>query len=73
MALPDPRNLSFEAELVEVFERDGRHIAKLLVHSFFVEVDAQGLGGAHLGDRLLFNSRPAPAGPPDPTANEEAK
>lgn len=48
------RKLSFEAEVVEVFERDGRRFAKLLVHSFFLETDAAEVPGAHLGDRITF-------------------
>jgi hypothetical protein len=68
MVVSNSRDLSFEAELVEVFVRDGRHIAKLLVHSFFVEIDAAGIGEAHLGDRVRFHP-----GAITPAADEEAK
>ncbi len=50
----NPQPLAFEAEVVEVFERDGRRLAKVLVHSFFLEVDADQLAGAHLGDTVLL-------------------
>lgn len=54
-------NLAFEAEIVEVFERDGRRLAKVLVPSFFLEIDAADLATAHLGDRVLLQTH-APAG-----------
>ena len=63
------RNLTFEAEVVEVFERDGRHLAKLLVHSFFVETDAEELAGAHLGDRIVFQ----PGADAAPARQQEAE
>ena len=59
--------VSFQAEVVEMFEKDGRRVAKVLVHSFFLEVDADSLAGAHLGDSVILNSGgvvpPAPDGP----------
>jgi hypothetical protein len=45
-----------EAEVVEVFEKDGRRIAKVLVHSFFLELDADNLSGAHLGDKVFLTA-----------------
>jgi hypothetical protein len=51
-----PETASFEAEVVEVFEKDGRRVAKVLVHSFFLEIDAADLSGAHLGDKVILTA-----------------
>jgi hypothetical protein len=51
-----PQDLSFEAEIVAIFEKDGRRIAKILVHSFSLDIDARDLGDAHLGDKVNFVS-----------------
>jgi hypothetical protein len=53
---------SFEAEIVEVFEKNGRRVAKALVHPFFVEIDAAELKDAHLGDTIRFSAGPAGSG-----------
>jgi hypothetical protein len=51
-----PEITSFEAEVVEVFEKDGRRVAKVLVHSFFLEIEADNLSGAHLGDKVVLTA-----------------
>jgi hypothetical protein len=58
------RNISFEAEVVEVLERKGRHLAKIRIHSLFLEVDADSLC-AHLGDILFFQTGPGTNSPPE--------
>jgi hypothetical protein len=65
------QDLSFQAEVVAVFEREGRRVAKLLVHSFFVEIDAQDLADAHLGDTLVFSQIAEPG--PAPTTGSEPR
>jgi hypothetical protein len=56
--------MAVEAEVVEVFEKDGRRIAKVLVHSFFLEIDADNLSGAHLGDKVVLTAGAAPDAAP---------
>lgn len=53
-------NLSFEAEVVAVYEKDGRRVTRVLVHSFFLEIDAEDLADTHLGDTLVFQAGTGP-------------
>jgi len=70
-------NVALQAEVVELFEKDGRRVAKVLVHSFFLEVDADHLAGAHLGDSVILNSgrvaAPTSDGPIQPPRPVSAK
>lgn len=46
--------VSMEGEIVEIFERDGRRFARIVLTPQVVcEVAAEGFADAHLGDRVV--------------------
>ncbi len=50
--------LSFEGEIVEIFERGGQRVARIVLAPPMVcEVSAADLADAHLGDRVIVNGR----------------
>lgn len=59
MALPAGCELvSLEGEIVEIFEREGLRLARIVLNPRIVcEVTAQGFDDAHLGDRVLVEGR----------------
>lgn len=50
--------------MVAVFEEGGRRVAKVLVHSCYLEIDARALGDLHLGDRVLLQQATGSAAAP---------
>jgi|YelNatPaOPRAMG01_1025707.scaffolds.fasta_scaffold276220_2 hypothetical protein len=64
--------ISFDAEIVEVFERGGERLAKVLVHPFILEVAAEDIRDGHLGDVISMTARfEAGAGGPQPAPVSE--
>ncbi len=55
MVLPAGCDLvSMEGEIVEIFEREGRRLARIvLMPQIVCEVTAEDFGDAHLGDRVV--------------------
>ncbi len=55
MVLPAGCDLvAMEGEIVEIFEREGRRLARIVLTPQIVcEVTAQDFGDAHLGDRVV--------------------
>ena len=50
--------VSMEGEIVEIFERDGRRFARIVLTPHVVcEVAAEDFGDAHLGDRVVVNGQ----------------
>ncbi len=49
---------SAQGEIVEIFEREGRRFARILLAPHVVcDVAAEGCADAHLGDRVLVTGR----------------
>jgi hypothetical protein len=64
--------ISFDAEIVEVFERGGERLAKVLVHPFILEVAAEDIRDGHLGDVISMTAHfEAGAGDPQPAPVSE--
>ncbi len=61
MTLPGGSGLvSMEGEIVEIFEREGRRLARIVLTPQIVcEVTAQDFGDAHLGDRVVVKGHVA--------------
>ncbi len=59
MALPAGCELvSLEGEIVEIFEREGRRLARIVLNPQIVcEVTASGFEDAHLGERVIVEGR----------------
>jgi hypothetical protein len=50
--------VAMEGEIVEIFERAGRRLARIvLMPQIVCEVAAEDFGDAHLGDRVVVNGR----------------
>jgi hypothetical protein len=50
--------VSMEGEIVQLFDRGGRRLARIVLTPRLVcEVPADGLGDAHLGDRVVAEGR----------------
>lgn len=51
-----PQALSIQGEVIEIFERQNRSVARVRLESpTMVEVSADGLGELHLGDRVVVS------------------
>lgn len=55
--LAKTRKLSFQGEVVEIFERGGQRLAKISILPTFMEVDVEGIRDAHLGDTVSIEVR----------------
>ena len=51
-----PQALSLQGEVIEIFERQDRCVARVRLESpLMVEVSVEGLGDLHLGDRVVVS------------------
>lgn len=51
------RPLSFQGEVIAVFERNARRVAKILIHPTALEVDVEKIPDAHLGDQVTLETQ----------------
>ena len=50
-------NLSLTGEVVEIYEKDGKRVAKIRFNPGFVEVPIDELRDTHLNDKITINSK----------------
>jgi hypothetical protein len=50
-------NLSLTGEVVEIYEKDGKRVAKIRFNPGFVEVPIDDLHDTHLNDKITINSK----------------
>ena len=48
--------LAFPGEVIEIFERDGRRIAKISLKSYHIDVPIDSIPDVHLGDTLVLEA-----------------
>ena len=50
-----PQSLFFRGEVVEIFEREGHRLAKIMLESHdILDIAAESMEDAHLGDRVVI-------------------
>jgi hypothetical protein len=47
--------LRVSGEVAEIFEKDGRNVARIVLKSGFINVSSEDLTEAHLGDQVLLD------------------
>lgn len=57
MVLEKSQSLSFCGEVVEICERDGHRVAKIMLETHnILDVAAESIEDAHLGDKVVINA-----------------
>ena len=53
-----PQSLSFRGEVVEIFEKQGQSLARIMIETReMLDVATPDLGEAHLGDKVVISAR----------------